>query len=109
MASVCTRRSMCLNVEGFMRNNKFPRGYDIFQDDNGRELSATEALTFLQLEKAKGRKVIPMSSECGSPCSHADKGCAGFDYGGGGCPGYVVPNKDDGLEVKPSTTAGEQQ
>ncbi len=30
-----TRRSMCMNVEGFMRSNRYPRGYDIFQDDDG--------------------------------------------------------------------------
>lgn len=79
--------SMCLNIEGFMRNNRFPRGYDIFQNDDGAELTPTEALEFLTVEKARGRKVIPCSHECGNPCKHADNGCTGFDYSGGGCPG----------------------
>lgn len=79
--------SLCMNVDGFMRNNKYPRGYDIFQHDDGREMSPAEALQFLALEKAKGRKVIPCSAECGNPCKHADNGCTGFDYGGTGCPG----------------------
>ena len=79
--------SMCMNVDGFMRNNRYPRGYDIFQHDDGKEMSPAEALQFLTLEKAKGRKVIPCSSECSNPCKHSDNGCTGFDYSGGGCPG----------------------
>lgn len=79
--------SLCMNVDGFMRNNRYPRGYDIFQHDDGQEMSPAEALQFLTLEKAKGRKVIPCSSECGKPCKHADNGCTGFDYSGNGCPG----------------------
>ena len=90
--STIRRCSMSMNIEGFMRNNKYPHGYDIFEQDDGTEMSPAEALTYLQLEKAKGRKVIPCSAECGAPCSHADKGCAGFDYAGGGCPGYVIGN-----------------
>ena len=83
--------SLCMNVEGFMRNNRYPRGYDIFQHDDGSALSPAEALQFLTLEKAKGRKVIPFSSECGNPCKHVDNGCTGFDYGGNGCPGRYTP------------------
>jgi hypothetical protein len=50
-----------------------------------------EARTFLALEKAKGRHVVPMSAECGNPCRHADNGCTGFDYGErGGCPGRYL-------------------
>lgn len=79
--------SLSMNIDGFIRNNRYPRDYDIFQDDDGRELSPAEARTFLALEKAKGRNVIPCSSECGNPCRHADNGCAGFDYAGGGCSG----------------------
>lgn len=79
--------SLCLDIEGFMRNNRFPRGYDIFQHDDGTALTPQQALAFLTLEKAKGRKVIPCTSECGNPCKHADRGCTGFDYQGGGCPG----------------------
>jgi len=79
--------SLCMNVEGFMRNNKYPRGYDVFQHDSGEPLTAHEALQFLTLEKAKGRKVIPMSAQCGNPCKHAENGCSGFDYSGSGCAG----------------------
>lgn len=87
-----TRSMMCMSVEGFLRNNKFPRGYNIFQRDDGTPLKPKEALTYLHIEKAKGHAVIPCSRECAQPCKHADKGCTGFDYSGGGCPGYKVPN-----------------
>ena len=80
-----------MNVDGFLHNHKYPRGYDIFQHDDGREMSPAEALTFLQLEKAKGHVVIPCSGDCGNPCAHAGDGCKGFDYSGSGCPGYSVP------------------
>ena len=90
MTTTRTRRSMCMSVEGFMRNNKYPRGYDVCQQDDGTEMSPAEALTDLQLEKAKGHKVIPVSAECRNPCTHAADGCQGFDYSGGGCPGYQI-------------------
>lgn len=80
--------SLCLNIDGFVRNNRYPRDYNIFQKDDGTPLTPAEARTFLTTEKAKGRHVIPMSSECGNPCKHASNGCTGFDYGEhGGCPG----------------------
>lgn len=79
--------SLCMSIEGFMRNNRYPRGYDIFQHDDGTPMPPAEALTYLTTEKAKGHKVIPCSSECGAPCKHASAGCTGFDYQGGGCPG----------------------
>lgn len=85
-----TRRSMCMNVEGFMQSNRFPRGYDIFQHDDGKPMPPDEALAFLVAEKARGHKVIPVSAQCRNPCTHANKGCDGFDYAGGGCPGYAV-------------------
>jgi hypothetical protein len=87
--------SLCLNIDGFVRNNRYPRGYDIFQRDDGTPLTAAEARAFLALEKAKGRHVIPMSAECGNPCKNAAKGCTGFDYGErGGCPGrYSTPTE----------------
>lgn len=82
------RFSLCMNVEGFIRNNLYPRDYKgVFQNDDGTPLSAAKARTFLALEKAKGHKVIPCSSECSNPCQHAGNGCKGFDYSGGGCPG----------------------
>lgn len=84
------RFSMCMNIEGFIKNAKFPSGYlGIFADDDGKELSPKEARDFLAVEKAKGRKVIPASGKCGNPCSQ--NGCAGFDYSGKGCPGYEIP------------------
>lgn len=79
--------SLSMNIDGFIRNNRYPRDYNVFQDDDGRELSPAEARTFLALEKAKGRVVIPCSSECGNPCQHSENGCSGFDYAGRGCPG----------------------
>lgn len=79
--------SLCMNVEGFLKQNAFPDGYDIFQQDDGTPLSPAEALAFLEIENAMGHKVIPCSAECGNPCKHSDNGCTGFDYGGGGCPG----------------------
>lgn len=80
--------SMSLNIAGFMRENKFPDGYDIFQHDDGTPMSPGAAFTYLNAEQAKGRKVIPCSSECGNPCQH--QGCAGFDYQGGGCSGRPI-------------------
>ena len=84
---------MCMNIDGFVRNNRFPQGYSQMFSENGRTLSASEARTFLALEKAKGRKVIPCSAECGNPCKHADNGCTGFDYSGGGCPGRFTASQ----------------
>lgn len=84
------RYSMCLNIDGFVRNERYPQGYrDLFIDDDGRTMSPAEARTFLAVEKAKGRNVIPCG-ECSNPCKHADKGCTGFDYAGKGCAGYDV-------------------
>lgn len=87
------RYSMSMNIDGFMRQNKFPDGWDVFQHDDGTPLSPGEALTWLSLEKAKGHKVIPCSSECGNPCKH--EGCKGFDYQGGGCPGRPINKAEE--------------
>lgn len=87
------RYSLCMNIDGFVRNNRYPDGYDIFQQDDGTPLTPPEARAFLATEKAKGRVVIPCSSECGNPCQHAEKGCTGFDYQGGGCPGREVSSE----------------
>jgi hypothetical protein len=88
-------RSMCMNIDGFMRNNRYPKAYDIFEHDDGKAMSPAEALAYLTTEKAKGHKVIPCSSECGNPCKHADNGCTGFDYDGGGCPGRYSPERKE--------------
>jgi hypothetical protein len=87
------RHSLSMNIDGFIRNCRYPRDYNVFEDDDGRPLTPAEARTFLALEKAKGRKVIPCSSECGNPCKHADNGCTGFDYAGGGCPGRYTEGR----------------
>lgn len=85
------RFSLCMDIDGFVRNNRFPRDYrNLFRDDNGRTLSPEEARAQFAIEKAKGRKVIPMSAECSNPCKHAAAGCTGFDYAGRGCPGRYI-------------------
>lgn len=87
---------LSLNIAGFMQENKFPDGYDIFQRDDGTPMSPGAAFTYLNAEQAKGHKVIPCSSKCGNPC--AQTGCAGFDYQGGGCPGHPInesPKNED--------------
>lgn len=86
--------SLSMHIDGFMRENRFPRGWDIFQHDDGSELTPAEALAFLTLEKAKGRKLIPCNGECGNPCRHAPRGCTGFDYQEGGCPGRYREDGD---------------
>lgn len=86
---------LCMDIEGFLRQNRFPHGYDIFQQDDGTPLAPDAALTFLALERAKGRKVIPYTTECGNPCRHKDRGCTGFDYQGGGCPGRYKEQTHD--------------
>ena len=90
------RYHMCLNIAGFMRNNKFPDAYDCFENEDGSQMSPGAAFTFLNAEQAKGHKVIPCSSECGNPCQRS--GCAGFDYKGGGCPGYLIDDMNKGVE-----------
>lgn len=95
-----TRRHICLNVRGFLRNSKFPKDYrDMFEDDNGNPLSAYRARDFLLVHVAKGHVVIPCSHTCGNPCKQP--GCTGFDHAGGGCPGYPI----DDTEPQPDTTA----
>ncbi|MDR5736173.1 hypothetical protein QCE47_28065 [Caballeronia sp. LZ025] len=80
--------SMSMNIDGFIRNNRYPHDYrGVFQHGDGRAMGPAEARTYLALEKAKGRSVIPFSAACGNPCQHAENGCTGFDYNGGGCPG----------------------
>lgn len=85
------RFSIHMSVDGFMQKSQFPEDYEgVFSDSEGNELSPSEAWAFLVSEKARGRKVIPCSGECGNPCQHADRGCTGFDYEGSGCPGRLI-------------------
>jgi hypothetical protein len=83
---------MSLSVRGAIAelSNQPPEYESWFgEKSTGRTLTNIEALTALTLDLAAGREMLPMSEECGNPCGHADKGCAGFNYGkGGGCPGY---------------------
>lgn len=75
-----------------MRSTRFPSGYrGMFRNDAGHQLTPQEARDTLRLELAKGHNVIPISKDCGpAPCAHAGEGCTGFDYSGGGCPGYCI-------------------
>lgn len=83
--------SIHLCVDSYLRR-PFPEGYEgVFSTGEGDSLSPADAVLFLTLEKARGRKVIPCGSECGNPCQHVDNGCTGFDYSGGGCPGRITP------------------
>ncbi|MFZ6747257.1 hypothetical protein ACO0LC_28945 [Undibacterium sp. JH2W] len=77
---------MCLSIEGFMRNYKFPKGWDCFEKTDGSPMSPGQAFTLLSQHQAKGHKVISISHECDNPCKHTDQGCTGFDYENG-CPG----------------------
>jgi hypothetical protein len=81
---------MCISIAGAMRNMEHavktrPTGPSDFTDSNGT-LSNSAAYANLAIEQAKGRKVLPMSNECGNPCP---RGCPGFNYGVG-CPGVEI-------------------
>lgn len=78
---------ICLNVANFLRETKYPNGYEGVFSTGGKDMSPREAHDFLLVEVAKGHKVIPCSSKCGHPCEQ--NGCPGFDFSGGGCGGYV--------------------
>lgn len=89
-----TRRRfhICMSIEGFLRNNRYPQDFNVFQHADGTEMPPEEALTYLTTERARGHKVIPCSGECGNPCKQP--GCKGFDYTGGGCPGYEITDEE---------------
>lgn len=81
--------SVSLDLDWFMRRTPYPEGYrGLLRTAQGVELTPEDALSYLALEKAKGRRVQPMGAGCGDPCVHAHQGCNGFDFLGGGCPGY---------------------
>jgi hypothetical protein len=85
------RTFLCLHVNDFMRGRRFPDDYTgIFTHVDGAALSPHQARDYLIAQIARNRKVIPMSAQCGHPCPNADNGCSGFDYSGGGCPGFEV-------------------
>lgn len=104
MTTRMRRFSMSMNIDGFIRNNRYPRDYQgVFQHDDGRPMGPAEARTYLALEKAKGRNVIPCSAECGNPCRHAESGCTGFDYAGGGCPGRYTDASSVASKEEPTS------
>lgn len=71
-------RHMSINIAGLLRNYKNKK-INIFDDDNGRQISDMEARKYLAECQAKGWKLIPMGGE---------GVCEGFDFFGGGCPGH---------------------
>jgi len=71
-------RHMSVNIEGFLKMSKRKKLTGIFTDDNGNELSHTEAVKMLNDAQVDGWKLIP----CGD--------CEGFDYFRGGCPGHEI-------------------
>ena len=81
-----------LDIEGAMRNLKpmvehRPTGpSNLFVDKDGNAISAATAYALLAVDKARGRKCLPMSEGCGVPCP---SGCAGFDFTTG-CPGVQI-------------------
>lgn len=85
---------LCMSVRGALRRaDQHLRG--MFSDtETGRTLTPPEAREHLMDELAKGHEVIPCANDCGNPCPNADKGCTGFDYSGGGCPGFEVPDEE---------------
>jgi hypothetical protein len=89
---------MCMSVRGGIRHlqslRKNQKTY--MTDDQGRALSRDEAINAMMDELAKGREVIPMTTQCGNPCSNAGRGCTGFNYGeGGGCAGFCTDGEAD--------------
>lgn len=90
-SSVNTITHMCLNVRGFLSNNRFPDAYrGMFKHDDGRSMTPDEARNTLYDELAKGHEVIPLGSVCD-----------GFDYSGGGCPSH---SEDSGVAKKMEVT-----
>lgn len=88
-----TRRSMCMNVRGCIYQLREQRSKKTYiTDDAGRPLNKEEAISAMMDELEKGHKVIPMNAQCGNPCKQSCA-CPGFDYTGGGCPGYEVPGE----------------
>jgi hypothetical protein len=88
---------MCMSVRGAIKDLQGRRGKKSYMnDDQGRPLTRLEAIDSLMDELAKGHEVIPMGDKCANPCQNADKGCTGFDYKDGGCPGYCTQAEVNG-------------
>ncbi len=73
---------MCVNIRGFMRNAKFPRGYrNVIVNDEGKMLSPEDAREYLFDCLAKGWKVLPLGE------------CEGFSHETG-CPGHACEEEE---------------
>lgn len=86
------RFGVALNIEVAMRDLKPTVDYrptapsNLFMDKDGNPISASGAYAILAIEKVRGRKLLPLSPDCGNPCP---SGCSGFDFTTG-CPGVQI-------------------
>ena len=90
------RHAMCLSVRGAIADESKSRAKisRLVSDDEGNSLTRLEGISWLMDQLAQGRETLPINDECKNPCTHADKGCKGFDYGKrGGCPGYFIDDE----------------
>lgn len=83
-----------LDIDGALRNLQHdaiyrPTGPSAYTDKEGT-LTNSAAYANLTIEKAKGRRCLPMSENCGKSCP---RGCTGFDYQKG-CPGIEITPKE---------------
>lgn len=79
--------SLSVGIDELIKTTPFPDGYiGLFTNDDGL-MDPEAALAHLTIEKARGRRLIPVSAECGNPCQHQSNGCTGFDHIKSGCPG----------------------
>ena len=72
-----TRKHVCTNIEGLLRNMKGKK-INFFENDNGGFMTDKEVREEIAELQAKGHKLI----------GSAD--CEGFDPFGGGCPGHEI-------------------
>jgi len=72
---------MSLNIEGCLRFHKRKK-ITYFTNDDGSQMSDTEARKYLAECQGKGWKKIPCSP------------CEGFDYFEHGCPGHLIAVTD---------------
>jgi hypothetical protein len=72
------RQHGCINVEGFLRNARWPRDFRVFTHDDGRPMDEHDAMKELAAHRAAGHRVIPIGN------------CDNFDFQTG-CRGHRVP------------------
>lgn len=75
-----TKWHMSTNIEGLLRNMK-GRKINFIDDDNGNQMSDSEARKEIAKLQALGHKLIPSGE------------CEGFDPFGGGCPGHPIESE----------------